>query len=137
MRLIKDRKTYYSISDFPLLLASLNYTPYQVTSYRECLIKELSEIVTLSVTKMIKIEQDVCGTKEFDSIPKIENPKSYAKFETRLRSFKDWPRGIPISAEKIAEAGLVYTGNLVKTFFWNKIMNDSYFYRAWRQSNLL
>jgi hypothetical protein len=65
---------------------------------------------------------DECGIRGYDDSP-LDRPgqqsplgphrPDYLSLTDRLKSFKDgnWPRGLPIEPEKLAEAGLYYIGN--------------------------
>ena len=66
-------------------------------------------------SKDINIEETEQNLSKFNSelaIGRINITESddIIKFSTRLKTFKDWPPSIPISAEEMAHAGFVYSG---------------------------
>ncbi len=55
---------------------------------------------------------DTCGIRDTMPLNSFENDvKDYHRFEDRLKTFRQWPVGLPIKPDKLAEAGLVYTGH--------------------------
>lgn len=84
---------------------------------------------------------DECGTKEcHGNFPKVNNMK-YIMFDTRVRSFKNWPKVFSLyQTQSLSESGFFYTGmsDKIECFFcglrlchWNDTENPLEHHAVW------